>query len=427
MNKKERMRKLLQKSKDFQVKQENQRLASEQELANQLNNVNNESKNTKGVNMKITKQMKHDFAILNVVGQMKAAERKSALSADEVQAMLNEYAEEKAIELTSDHTNILRTTQSSDMIFSFDDKSEAGSLLALFNRYDLPVNGKVQVPVDNQSVELQHLAETASVVEQTWDESLLTLETSRAALNFKLSRSLQFKSIVDQMKYVESLITNAVAKGLCEGIINGQGATTATQDNGYASTKMGTKMAGIRAKLSAAGYLSDAAKKEIDTTDGRALMQKLFDAAGARFSRSQAGYVILAARTEKLKISALVQGAGVSGVNQSAASSVYVDKYQGVPVIETGFLKSRTASSGSGYAETGFVSSTAADNDHGSLILIDPSQVWFHAGGERVDVEYKPATDSFDITLNMQAGWNLLVDAKNQPGVLMVNIGDDVA
>lgn len=392
----------------------------EEKLAKELNSLQ-----SKGVTMKkLNKQVKHDLALIKLIGQMKAAESKTALTEQDFSAMVTEYAEEKAIELTTDHSSILRTTQSSDMIFSFDPKSEAGSILALFNRYDLPVNGTVTVPVDDQDVELQHVAEATAITEQTWNESLLTLSSSRAAMSFKLSRTLQFKSIVDQLAYIERIMTQAVAKGLVEGIINGQGSNPQV-DSGYSASKMGTKMAGIRAKLAAASYTSAAANAELDTTNGRALMQQLFDSAGARFSRNQSSYVILAARKEKLAISALVQGAGVTGVNQSAAPQVYNDSYQGVPVIETGFLRSRSTS-GTGYDATGFVSATAADNDHGCLILIDPSQVWYHIGGERVDVEFKPSTDSFEITLNCQAGWNLLVDTKNQPGVLMVNIGADV-
>lgn len=429
MKNKDKLKKSLLQLKSLnkdKIEQEQKRLTEEKKIAAALTNTIN---NTKGVNtMKLTNQQKHDMALIKILGQMKAAESKSAFTAEDFSAMVTQYAEVKAIELTTDHANILRTTQSSDMILSFDPKSEAGSILALFKRYDLPVNGKVQVPVDNQNVEMQHLSEVAAVTEQTLDESLLTLETSRAALQFKLSRSLQFKTIVDQMAYVEGLISTASAKGMVEGIINGQGSTTATQDNGYASSKMGSKMAGIRAKLAAAGYTKDVAKAELTPDDaGRAVVQSIFDAAGARFSRSQAGYVILAARPERLKLSAMKQGAGVTGVNVSAASSVYGSEYQGVPVIECAFLISRTSASGSGYSETGFVSSTAADNDHGSLILIDPSQVWYHLGGERVDVEYKPSTDSFEVTLNCQAGWNLLVDSRNQPGVLAVNIGPDIA
>lgn len=428
MKNKDKLKQLLSQAKSFNAEKkaaDEKKLAEEKNIAQALNQINNT--NTKEKPMKkLSKQVKHDLALIKMIGQMKAAESKVALTEQDFSTMLTEYAEEKAIELTSDHSSILRTTQSSDMIFSFDEKSEAGAILALFNRYDLPVNGTVTVPVDNQSVELQHLAETAAVTEQTWDESLLTLSSSRAALAFKLSRSLQFKSIVDQMAYVERLMSTAVAKGLVEGIINGQGSSPQV-DSGYASTKMGTKMAGIRAKLSAASYTSDAGNDDLDSTNGKALLQQMFDAAGARFSRSQSNYVILANRVQKLKISELVKGAGVTGINTAAASQVYATSYQGVPVIECAFLISNTAASGSGVDETGFVSATAANNDHSSLILIDPTQVWYHIGGERVDVEYKPSTDSFEITLNCQAGWNMLCDAKNQPGVFLINIGADIA
>lgn len=428
MKNKDKLKKLLSQAKSFNADkkaQEEKRLAEEKSIAQALNQINNTNKEIKM--KKLSKQVKHDLALIKMIGQMKAAESKTAMTQEDFSAMLNEYVEEKGIELTTDHSNILRTTQSSDMIFSFDEKSEAGAILALFNRYDLPVNGTVTVPVDNQSVELQHLAETAAVTEQTWDESVLTLTSSRSALAFKLSRSLQFKSIVDQMAYVERIMTTAVAKGLVEGIINGQGATSAVQDNGYSSSKMGSKMAGIRAKLAAASFVSDALKKDLDATDGKAVLQQMFDAAGARFSRSQAGYVILANRAQKLKISELVKGAGVTGVNTAAASQVYATSYQGVPVIECAFLISNTTVSGSGVSHTGFVSATAADNDHSSLILLDPSQVWYHIGGERVDVEYKSSTDSFEVTLNCQAGWNMLCDSRNQPGVFLVNIGADIA
>lgn len=428
MKNKDKLKQLLSQAKTFNAEKkaaDEKKLAEEKNIAQALNQINNT--NTKEKPMKkLSKQVKHDLALIKMIGQMKASESKVALTEQDFTAMINEYAEEKAIELTSDHSNLLRTTQSSDMIFSFDEKSEAGAILALFNRYDLPVNGSVQVPVDDQSVELQHLAETAAVSEQTWNESLLTLSSSRAALAFKLSRSLQFKSIVDQMAYVERLMSTAVAKGLVEGIINGQGTSTQV-DSGYASTKMGTKMAGIRAKLSAASYTSDAATKDLDSTDGKAVLQAMFDAAGARFSRNQSSYVILANRKQKLKISELVKGAGVTGINTAAASQVYANSYQGVPVIECAFLISNTAASGSGVSETGFVSSTAADNDHSALILLDPTQVWYHIGGERVDVEYKPSTDSFEITLNCQAGWNMLCDSKNQPGVFLINIGANIA
>lgn len=428
MKNKNKLKEVLTQAKSFNADkkaQEEKRLAEEKNIASALNQINNTDKKESKMK-KVSKQLKHDVQLIKLIGQMKAVESKQAITEADLTSMLNEYAEEKAIELTSDHSSLLRTTQSSDMIFSFDEKSEAGSILALFNRYDLPVNGTVTVPVDNQSVELQHLAETAAVTEQTWDESLLTLSTSRAALAFKLSRSLQFKSIVDQMAYVERIMATAVAKGLVEGIINGQGSSPQV-DNGYSASKMGTKMAGIRAKLSAASYTSDAGNDDLDSTDGRALMQKMFDAAGARFSRNQSGYVILANRAQKLKISELVKGAGVTGVNSSAASQVYTTSYQGVPVIECAFLISNTAASGSGVSETGFVSATAANNDHSSLILIDPKQVWYHVGGERVDVEFKPSTDSFEITLNCQAGWNMLCDSRNQPGVFLINIGADIA
>ena len=433
MKNKDKLKQVLQSAKSFNADkkaQEAKKIAEEKKIADQLNQNNNEKKEYKM--KKLSKQVKHDLALMKLIGQMRAAEQKTVMTVEDFTAMVNEYVEvkseteQKAIELTSDHSSLLRTTQSSDIIFSFDEKSEAGSILALFNRYDLPVNGTVTIPVDNQNVELQHLAETASVTEQTWDESLLTLSTSRAALSFKMSRSLQFKSIVDQLAYVESLISTAVAKGLVEGIINGQGSSPQV-DNGYSSSKMGSKMAGIRAKLAAASYTSDANNKDLDTTDGRALMQQMFDAAGPRFSRSQAGYVILANRKQKLKISDLVKGAGVTGVNQSAASSVYVNQYQGVPVIECAFLISNTTASGSGVSHTGFVSATAADNDHSSLILLKTDQVWYHIGGERLDVNFVPATDSYEITLNCQAGWNMLCDAKNQPGVFLINIGADIA
>lgn len=428
MNRKEKAKQLLAQVKKFKDNEK----AKTNELKKLLNE--NESNNKKGVNMKLTKQNKHTLELIKMLGRMEAKANDSQLSEEQFLSLVEKYNEAaqekgmqtKGIELTSDHTNLLRVTQSSDIILSFDGKDEASSILALFNRYDLPVNGKVTIPVDNQNVELEHYAETADIVEQTWDESLLTLEASRAAFGFKLSRSLQFKSIVDQVAYLESLMTLAIAKGLVEGIINGQGASSATQDSGYAAKKMGNKMAGIRAKLAEASYTYDADKKELDATDGKAVLQAMFDAAGARFSRNQSRYVILCARKEKLLISELIKGTGVTGINTAAASQVYATQYQGVPVIETGFLISRTASSGSGYGETGFVKSATTHNDHGSLILLDPSQVWYHFGGERTDVSYVSKSDSFEIDMNAQAGWNMLCDSRNQPGVLVKNIGADI-
>lgn len=431
MNKKDKLKKSLASAKvviDQKKIDDEKKQKQEQELSSAIT----KSFMNKGeIKMKkLSKQIKSDLALLKVFAQMTASSEKRLLDPAEFGAMVEEYQEvkgleEKAIALTSDHTNLLSEVQSSDIIFSFDNKSEAGKVLSLFSRWDMPVVGKVKIPVGVNTVELQHVAETAAVGEQDTGETLLLLEVTRAALSFKFSRTLQFKSIVDKLKLMESIINLAVEKGLVEGIINGQGSSPQV-DNAYPSTKMGSKMAGIRAKLAAQGYVKDMSNAALTGDAGRTAMQGVFDAAGSPFSRSQADYVILAARPERLLLSALKKGSGVTGVNPAAGEKVYEDSYLGIPVIETGFLISRTGASATGYDETGFVSATAANNDHGAFILINPKMVWYAVEGERVDVEYKPSTDSYEITCNLQAGWNLLCDANNQPGVYAINIGADV-
>lgn len=436
MKNKEKLKKSLASAKvviEQKKVDDDKKQKQEQELANEITK-NFQNKGEKKMK-KLNKKIKSDLALLKMFAQMEATHDKTKSITAEFEALVKEYSdeqvetkaltEEKAIALTSDHTNLLREIQSSDIQFSFDAKSEAGKVLALFNRWDMPVVGKVKIPVGVNSVELQHVSETGAVGEQDTTETLLNLEVTRAALSFKFSRTLQFKSIVDKLALMESIINMAVEKGLVEGIINGQGSSPQV-DNGYASIKMGTKMAGIRAKLAAQGYVKDMSNAALTGDSGRTAMQSVFDAAGAPFSRSQDGYVILAARPEKLLLSALKKGSGVTGVNPASGEKVYEDSYLGIPVIETGFLISRTASSGSGYDETGFVSATAANNDHGAFILLNPKAVWYSVEGERVDVEYKPSTDSYEVTLNCQAGWNMLCDSNNQPGVYAINIGADI-
>lgn len=429
---KERLTKSLEVSKSFLDKaniEKSKKEIEEKKLSVEIEKsiINN---NQKGATMKsLSKSVKHDLALIKLCEQMDAITDRRNVDVEKFGAYVTEYSEikgleEKAIALTSDHTNLLRNIQGSDIIFSFDNKSEAGKILSVFKRYNMPVIGKVTLPIDNQAFELEHYAETATVVEQDSSETLLTLEVNRAAMVFKISRTLQFKSIVDRIQYVESFLQIATEKGMVEGIINGQGSSPQV-DSGYGAKKMGQKFAGVRAILAANSYSKDMSLAPLTGDTGRTAMQSIFDFAGSRFSSNQAPYVILCARREKLLLSALKQGSGVTGVNQSAGSAVYANDYLGIPLIETGFLKSVVAS-GSGYDATGFVSATAADNDHGVLILLDPSSVTWALESERIDVEFKPESDSFVITLNAQAGWTMLCDARNQTGVYAVNIGADI-
>lgn len=414
---------------DSKKVEEEKKLKQEEDLVQAINKGFNNNKGEKSMK-KISKQLKHELALIKTLAISEAKADNRAVTAEEFGELVKQYQEEtemeqKAIDLTSDHANLLREIQSSDIQFTFDAKSDAGAILALFQRWTGAVNGKVKIPVLAQSIKMKHLAETASAQPQSTTETLLTLEVTRANVNFQLSRTLDFKSIQDRIQFLESAINLAVEKGMVEGIVNGQGAASPQQDTGYASDEMGKKFPGLRALLSVNSYVKDMANAPLTGDDGRTAMQALFDAAGPEFSRSQNGYVMFVARKERLLLSALKKGSGVTGVNPAAGNSVYESDYQGVPIVEIDFLRSRVGS-GTGYDATGFVSSTAADNDHGVIILCRPSAMWYALQGERLDLEYKPNTDSFEINLNCQAGWAMLIGSGNQPGVYGVNIGADV-
>lgn len=366
-------------------------LAEKEAKAKEIQTISKQMKTHGGVTM--NKNQKSDLFLVKTL---------SSITGKPATELVAQYAKEKAIELTSDHADIANNVKSSDLILEFEAKDAELNFINRFAKVDMAGKAKLEIPMESEDFEIKHVAEGADAVEQTWDETLMKIETSRAAMSFKLTKELQSKSIVDQISYVRSKIATAVGRGLLEGIYNGQGSNSAQQDDSYSATKTGVKYAGLRALLSAASLTTSFGSAALD----KDLMVTFLKAAGQMFAQRQSQYVLIVCLRDHQVLSDIVRGSGVTGVNANGPdSALYADRFMGVEVHQTSFLKSPVAS-GSGYGTGGFVTSTAANNDHSVILLINPSKVMWALDELEISSEFKPKSNSFEITANCQIGWS---------------------
>lgn len=407
--KKESLRKSIAGAKKVteQIKEVNEKRAKDKEaLAKKFNEIN-KSMTIKGVTM--NKNFKSDAFLVKAL---------SAITGKPQEELLQKYAVEKTMELTTDHTNIANNVKSSDLILEFDARDAELSFINRFTKVDMSGKAKLEIPVESEDFVIQHVAEGADSPEATWDESTIELKTSRAALTFNMSKELVNKSIVDQLSYVRNKISLAVGRGSLELVYNGQGANAAQKDTGYSATATGIKGPGIRATLSAAGKTFDFAAAAVSRTN----MANMLKSAGQLFAQKQSEFVMILALRSHQGISDLVRGNGVTGVNDTQAdSSLYASKFMNIELHQTAFLKSPIAS-GSGYDETGFVSSTGANNDHEVILLIRPSRVLWALDSLEVSSEYKPRKASYEVTVDCQLGVAFQPDL----GIMGINVGADI-
>lgn len=336
------------------------------------------------------------------------------------ETLLKAFAQEKAMELTSDHSALMNNVIVGELIPEFDPRDAKLGLLARFTKKNLAGKNQEEYLLESEDMQILDTTEGADAEEATWDESKFSITATRATISFVFTEELAERSLVDQMSYVKSKVATAVGRGLMEGIINGQGANSAQQDNGYAATKLlGKKFPGIRAVMSANSKTVNGNATALT----RPIIEDFFASEGDLFAQNESEYIVLCGGREYRAISKLVQGEGVTGVNTST-SSIHASKINGLDLLNVSpFLKS-VVGSGSGYSETGFVSATAADNDHGVLILLRPSKVFYALDNAKLEVERKPKKNAWEVTYNCKVGWAFHVA---ELGRMLINIGADIS
>lgn len=383
----------------------------------EINNLITDLKNTtkKGENKMVTKSQKSDLFILKSL---------AAITGRPQEELLKEYAIEKTMELTTDHSNILNNVKSSDLILHFDERDKDFSFINECTRVDMNGKNQLQTPVDSENFEIKHTAEGADAPDATWDESLITITTSRAALAFYMSKELMSKTIVDQMAYVQSRTQSSIARGLLEGIFNGQGSSPQVDDS-YPADGMGKKGPGLRALLSAASKTYNFSA--VDVTDAAALkaaMIAFYKAAGELFAQKSQEFVLIVGLRLAQALSDAVRGKGVTAQNE-INGSLYASTVLGVPMrsVSSQYLKNVTVS-GSGYDATGFVSATAANNDFDVCLLVRPSKIFYAIENLEVSSMFIQRKNAWEVVLNCQIGYTAQTA---ELGLMGRNIGAAIA
>lgn len=115
-------------------------------------------------------------------------------------------------------------------------------LVSKMTRWDMNGKNKDIIPVMSEDLELvtRTGGETGDATggAQSVGSSTLDIEVKEAILTVDISRKLERESIFSLVNWVESQLGKVGSRAIAEVGLNGQGATTATQDNGYATKKL---------------------------------------------------------------------------------------------------------------------------------------------------------------------------------------------
>lgn len=399
----------------------------ENQLAESLLKVNNEP-TKKGTNtMGISKKVKSDIAQLKMLAKVYSQKNESSYQ-DELNSLVEKYSEHavqtKAIETTSSlDASIINDVKGKDLMISFDSKAGDAKLLSLITRVDMKGERSRTIPYDLNDAKLQHLGEVEEMVEQSFDFDDLSITNSRVGLNFKISRTAQDQSIIDQLAYLQSTLSKIVGRDLANGVVNGKSQSKGDAD--ITDPKdIRSKMAGTRVELSDASQVHDFAKAELSYTN----IQEFFKKAGPKFRQSKAlgdKWVLIAGAREVMKITDLNNGTAQSTYINPMDGVQRAEQVLGVDIVELESIRD-VSTNATGYDETGFVNANTTLNDHGILLLINPKAQFYCYDAERVDVEYRPLSDSYSVSLNGRAGWKFVNTSKDKNGVYGVNIGADI-